>query len=1682
MSTMTMWLYGAMFILITNASVLQADRPEVLLLPPGLPVITAGNNYGSTDTVPNNTRTVTFSIYWAGNLGETSEVEYSLTCSGAASCTAQSGVVFMSKSSQVLDLPVTYTTGATGTGAVTLVAEGPNSATSTIAVNLPIPPTPGLVAVTPAAAADTFPTSATSAVVSFAVSNNGGTSLANITLQAFCSGTILNCVPSPSTINSLAAGASQPVTISFNTSSTAGSGVAQLVASVSGPQADTGQYALTVVPATPVAPLVHVDTVLRLDRSNCVTAVAGPRGAFQCGDLVLTHSMPAYRTMNEDRVLTLVYNSATASVQNFIPVRVTVPASAPVPDEVRAVVSIGGLSWTFSYLGSSFAIGQTRRLSLSFDASTLPAGTGIYSYQLSITSYYGGTPYTAPTVPGEVVIVDRKRTNDSPYGVGWSVAGLSRLYAAQAGRNALLIVESDGSFTTYNPVAVDTFVAVRGAFRDTVFFGTFDPGIGGVGTYYLRRHVDRSETYYDNLGRIRWETDRRPQFTEYSYINSLASSPLAAVRVPPWQKARSYTFSYSSSRLDYITDPAGRQMDVSVNASGELTSILDPGLTSATTFGYINGTLLQTWTSPRAKVFSYGYNGSRDLLISYTPMVTGASATNFLPSQLTGYALAGAAPDSAGADTLKTIIRGPRGPGVGDTVAFFVDKWGSPTRIVDALGRSALLERSGSMPFLITGITYPNGAKTSSRYNVKGVLVSIRDSTPDWPAVQVAVTEFVYGSGQNRAVPTLVRRLGDTYNDSTIFTLNTRGLVASSKGMSGLVTLYIYNTDSIAGALTARVDSVTTFLPNTLTKAKRRLVTRFTHDDLGNVITSEDPAGNVITYHKDPIGRDTAIVNQVGRVQKFTYSAYNQLLTATAYGAPTDSIPSRQTTYGYNQDVLQSVKDPRVDPLRTWLRDEWGRTVRETDDYNNSDSTKYDPAGNVIEFRPRSYELLATPLLTMRYDRLNRLEARKWPSRATLLHADSSVAGDSIVYEYNSMDLVTSAKSSNDHIVREYYANGLLKKETQKHAADTATHQYVYDRLGRRKEYHIGSPTGDQDHIYYTYPNTYAEGRPRLKIAVQWRDKTTKDSVVIRFDEMGRRDTVFYYVQGEQPTTVAYGYDHAGTLRWVCAKHETDSGFPTDLLNFNWFAEAVDSANRVTSVEAKSGFGCSTNEGLQYERQNTFDGYGQLKSQATGSRRSEYRYDASGNMIARQIFNPDGSNLRRWDYVIDPGHNRIQSYTWRYREGSVRTLGIGHDKSQSRIAEAPTDTLPTPTIFQQRAYYYDALERVTGTLHYEVSRSTVEIYNPWWHREILGPNLFGETAHNAFDSVNVSITTPIDRPNACRYDPAGRMWDPCDDNGPSSLAFDGENVVRTGGDLALARYTFLHGPGVDDPLLGHRTGGGVGETVIYITNGMGDVFSIARASGHASLSQSSSHNPTYAGASNNLDAYENNRTGAFNASLVYYRNRFYDPETARWTQEDPMGVAGGVNLFAYGNNNPASNTDRFGLAPDDCKKEDGSAKCPYKLTQIAVTADQIDMSNPGAPSRNARQFATRLWNLARSAETSQCVDESGARELAVIGLASIALGLPISGAMDNSVKYPAIRSFEYGKILYGTGPIAPEALLYTLDMIGKLTGEARLQRGRAAFLRGFAISVGAFAASYGATATVMCMKNPGYYN
>jgi RHS repeat-associated protein len=45
------------------------------------------------------------------------------------------------------------------------------------------------------------------------------------------------------------------------------------------------------------------------------------------------------------------------------------------------------------------------------------------------------------------------------------------------------------------------------------------------------------------------------------------------------------------------------------------------------------------------------------------------------------------------------------------------------------------------------------------------------------------------------------------------------------------------------------------------------------------------------------------------------------------------------------------------------------------------------------------------------------------------------------------------------------------------------------------------------------------------------------------------------------------------------------------------------------------------------------------------------------------------------------------------------------------------------------------------------------------------------------------------------------------------------------------------------------------------------------------------------------------------SGLMYRRNRYYDPQSGQFTQEDPIGLAGGLNLYGYAEGDPVPYPD-----------------------------------------------------------------------------------------------------------------------------------------------------------------------------
>ncbi|WP_442804313.1 RHS repeat-associated core domain-containing protein [Streptomyces luteogriseus] len=161
------------------------------------------------------------------------------------------------------------------------------------------------------------------------------------------------------------------------------------------------------------------------------------------------------------------------------------------------------------------------------------------------------------------------------------------------------------------------------------------------------------------------------------------------------------------------------------------------------------------------------------------------------------------------------------------------------------------------------------------------------------------------------------------------------------------------------------------------------------------------------------------------------------------------------------------------------------------------------------------------------------------------------------------------------------------------------------------------------------------------------------------------------------------------------------------------------------------------------------------------------------------------------------------------------------------------------------------------------------------------------------------------------YDPLGGRISKTTGTATSKYLTDGTNPLveqNTSGTTTASVAT----SGLDEFL--SRTEGG--KTQVYLTDALGTVVGLANTDGTIATTYAYDPNgtPTATGTTTSnpytFTGREDDGTG-----LLYYRNRYYDPQTGRFISQDPIGHAGGTNLYQYALSSPTTYTDPSGNNP-----------------------------------------------------------------------------------------------------------------------------------------------------------------------
>jgi RHS repeat-associated protein len=310
-------------------------------------------------------------------------------------------------------------------------------------------------------------------------------------------------------------------------------------------------------------------------------------------------------------------------------------------------------------------------------------------------------------------------------------------------------------------------------------------------------------------------------------------------------------------------------------------------------------------------------------------------------------------------------------------------------------------------------------------------------------------------------------------------------------------------------------------------------------------------------------------------------------------------------------------------------------------------------------------------------------------------------------------------------------------------------------------------------------------------------------------------------------------------------------------------------------------------------------------------------YDTANRLTGLTL--PNGITVK---YSYDAA-SQLKTVTYKKSDGTLLgDLGYSYNKAGLRQASSGSLARTTlPTAVASRTY--DVNNKLT---HNGVAQS----YDN-------NGNLLNDGSRTYTWNVRNQLTgiTSTTENASYSYDALGRRRSATLNGQTTTTLYDGWNPIQLqAGGVAVENR--LYGLGLDSIFA--RTRAGVTET--YIQDALGSTVELRNAAQAQTVQYT--YDPygvtTASVASTNTLKYTG-REQDFN-DLYYYRNRYYKPSIGRFITEDPIGLAGGSNLYGYVEGNPTNFIDPEGLTR--CWSTGQRIVCDYGQRLPPPWADPAD--------------------------------------------------------------------------------------------------------------------------------------------
>lgn len=878
------------------------------------------------------------------------------------------------------------------------------------------------------------------------------------------------------------------------------------------------------------------------------------------------------------------------------------------------------------------------------------------------------------------------------------------------------------------------------------------------------------------------------------------------------KNANAILYAYDiNANITTISDNKNHQLTLAYNGQGLITSVTDWAGRS-TQYSYDGNNNLTSVKDPNGNATAYAYDGNNKLTA-----ITDKNGQQIITNTYGQDARLATQKDASGVTTTYTKDDMNKAITAADTLGRSTKiSYDTKARVLqqtDPLNKSSI--NTYGAEYAPVTVTDKNGNKTTYTYDSNGNTTSI--TYPDNSSIA-----YTYDTN-NRVTKILDNRYA-TPAKETNYTYDGNGNLTQRKE-AGLVSSYTY--DPTGEVLTA-IDPL-------------NHATTWTRDNFGNDLTETDSTSKTTAFQYDIVGRLTKQIDANTNAVSYTYDNSNNVLTKTTTAGTATTTYDKEnrpikitlpdntiTTYAYNPaGSLISVIDPQ-NTVSNYGYDAYQNNTTQQDALNNTTTNIYDklnretqsttPLGKVSKWiYDANGNILAridanNATTNYQYDGLNHLTKITYPDTKTVTFTYDSRGNrtkmidpiGTTTFIYDPFDRLTQATDDYNHTIA-----------------------YAYDTADNLKT--ITYPDNTVSTYNYDTNN-------RLTSVVDFNNKTT----FYTYNNNGTLATRTY------PNTIVttYGYDTANRLISLTNKLAT-----TTVAQFNYTRNPV---GNITIATESGTFISSTPQTTKF----TYDASGKVLSGVYPSNQSfSYVYDKVGNRLSQTINDPTwGPKTDTFTYDQDDKLTKKNTFT-----------NFTYDNNGNQTKKPSENANPDWT------FAYDFENRMTAL--------KTSAGNPYTY-------LYDGIGNRLQKQMQTATTRYV-------TDMSGSM----------------SRILALASSQGSGGITTKYSYGLD--LIGDD-----GQHY-NLEDGLGNVRIATNANG--SKGSSSNYDPygnVYAASGLTQPFQFQKQWQDSESNLLYLRARYYDPSTGRFMSKDPVSPVlvqpQSMNPYQYAYNNPVNLSDPSG--------------------------------------------------------------------------------------------------------------------------------------------------------------------------